>query len=84
MNSEIIKAAIDGAKVTVESDCWPLRCKAGGIRISMTKQTWNGVRTLNKTVKIDELTGGETLEEAATRTVQRMAEVIETGKFFTE
>lgn len=84
MNSEIVKAALDGARITVESDCWPLRCKAGGIRISMTKQTWNGVRTLNRTVKADELTDGETLEEAATRTVQRMAGIIETGQFFTE
>lgn len=50
----------------------------------MTKQTWNGVRTLNRTVKNEELTGGETLEEAATRTVQRMAEIIETAQFFTE
>lgn len=84
MNSEIVKAALDGAKVTVEADCWPLRRKASGIRISMTKQTWNGIRTLNRNVKIDELTGGETLEEATARTVQRMAEVIETGEFFTE
>lgn len=84
MNSEIIAAALDGARITVESDRWPLRCKAGGIRISMTKQTWNGVRTLNRTVKNEELTGGETLEEAATRTVQRMAEIIETAQFFTE
>lgn len=84
MNSEIIAAALNGARITVESDRWPLRCKAGGIRISMTKQTWNGVRTLNRTVKADELTDGETLEEAATRTVQRMVEIIETGQFFTE
>ena len=28
MNSEIIAAALNGAKVTIESDCWPLRRKA--------------------------------------------------------
>jgi len=76
MNSEIVKAALDGARITVESDCWPLRCKAGGIRISMTKQTWNGVVNMSRTVKIDELTGGETLEEAVERTAREASKEI--------
>lgn len=40
MNGEIIEAALNGAKVTVESDCWPLHRKAGGIVIHMMKQTY--------------------------------------------
>ena len=76
MNSEIIKAALEGAKVTVESDCWPFRRKAGGIIVRMMKQTWNGIVSMSRTVKIDELTGGETLEEAVNRTAREMAEEI--------
>ena len=76
MNGEIIEAALNGAKVTVESDCWPLRRKTGGIVIHMTKQTWNGVVNMSRTVKINELTGGETLEEAVDRTAHEMTEEI--------
>ena len=76
MNSEIIAAALNGAKVTIESDCWPLRRKAGGIVVRMMKQTWNGVVNTSQTVKIDELTSGETLEEAVDRTAREMAEGI--------
>ena len=76
MNSEIIAAALKGAKVTVESDCWPLRRKAGGIVVSMMKQTWNGVVNMSRTVKIDELTGGETLEEAVERTAREVSKEI--------
>ena len=76
MNSEIITAALNGAKVTVESDCWPLRRKTGGIVVRMMKQTWNGIVNMSRTVKIDELTGGETLEEAVNRTAREMAEEI--------
>ena len=42
----------------------------------MTKQTWNGVVDMRRTVKIDELTDGETLEEAVNRTARAMAEEI--------
>ena len=76
MNSEIIAAALNGAKVTVESDCWPLRRKAGGIVVRMMKQTWNGVVNMSRTVKIDELTGGETLEEAVERTAREVSKEI--------
>ena len=76
MNSEIIAAALHGAKVTVEADCWPFRRKAGGIVIHMMKQTWNGIVNMSRTVKIDELTGGETLEEAVNRTAHEMTEEI--------
>ena len=76
MNSEIIAAALNGAKVTIESDCWPLRRKAGGIVVHMTKQTWNGVVDMSRTVKIDELTGGETLEEAVERTAREVSKEI--------
>ena len=74
MNSEIIAAALHGAKVTIEADCWPLRRKAGGIVVRMLKQTWNGVVNMSRTVKIDEPTGGETLEKGGERTARGMAE----------
>ena len=76
MNSEIIAAALNGAKVTIESDCWPLRRKTGGIVVRMMKQTWNGVVNMSRTVKIDELTGGETLEEAVERTAREVSKEI--------
>ena len=76
MNSEIIAAALNGAKVTIASDWWPLRRKAGGIVVRMMKQTWNGVVNMSRTVKIDELTGGETLEGAVDRTACEMTEEI--------
>ena len=76
MNSEIIAAALNGAKVTVEADCWPFRRKAGGIVVRMMKQTWNGVVNMSRTVKIDELTGGETLEEAVERTAREVSKEI--------
>ena len=76
MNSEITAAALNGAKVTIESDCWPLRRKAGGIVVRMMKQTWNGVVNMSRTVKIDELTGGETLEEAVERTAREASKEI--------
>ena len=76
MNSEIVKAALDGARITVESDCWPLRRKAGGIVVSMMKQTWNGVVNMSRTIKIDELTSGETLEEAVDRTAHEVSKEI--------
>lgn len=76
MNSEIIAAALHGAKVTVEADCWPFRRKAGGIVVHMMKQTWNGIVNMSRTVKIDELTGGETLEEAVNRTAREVSKEI--------
>ena len=76
MNSEIIAAALHGAKVTVEADCWPFRRKAGGIVVRMMKQTWNGIVNMSRTVKIDELTGGETLEEAVERTAREVSKEI--------
>lgn len=84
MTNEIVKAALDGVKITIESDCWPLRRKPQGIHISMTKQTWNGVRTMNREIKFGELTGNKALEELLNTEVRGMAEIIETGRFFTE
>lgn len=84
MDSEIVKAALDGAKITIESDCWPLRKRQQGIHISMTKQTWNGVRTMNREIKFSELAGLEALEELVNTEVRGMAEIIETGRFFTD
>ena len=47
MDSEIVKAALGGAKITIESDCWPLG-------------------------------------EVVNTEVRGMAEIIETGRFFTD
>lgn len=83
MNNEIVKAALDGVKITIESDCWPLRRKPGGIRVTMTKQTWNGVRTMAQEITLDELPSAA-LEEAIGKAVRGMTEIIETGGFFTK
>ena len=83
MENQIVKAALDGAKITIESDCWPFRRKAQGIHISITKQTWNGVRTMSREVKFGELGGLEALEELVNTEVRGMAEIIETDRFFT-
>lgn len=50
----------------------------------MTKQTWNGVRTMNREIKFSELAGLEALEELVNTEVRGMAEIIETGRFFTD
>lgn len=83
MENQIVKAALEGVKITIESDCWPFRRKAQGIHISITKQTWNGVRTMSREVRFGELSDLEALEELVNTEVRGMAEAIETDRFFT-
>ena len=72
MSGEIARAVLDGAQVTVTPDCWPVRGKAGKIRVSMTEQTWNGVVTLNRNVPVEQTP--EQTEAGIVRAVGEMAE----------
>lgn len=75
MSGEITKAALDGAQVTITPDCWPCRGKVRTIRVSMTKQTWNGVTTLNRQISVGMTP--EQVDAAIIQTVKEMAETIE-------
>lgn len=75
MSGEIAKAALKGAKVTITPDCWPLMGKVREISVSMTKQTWNAVVTLGRTISAE--AEPEQIEEAIVQTIKEMAETIE-------
>ncbi len=75
MNGEITRAALEGAQVTITPDCWPLRRKVSSIQVSMTKQTWNGVVTLNRNITVGQVP--EQMDAAIVQTVKEMAETIE-------
>lgn len=75
MSGEIAKAALEGAKVTITPDCWPLRGKVHEISISMTKYTWNAVVTLGRTISAE--ASQEQVDAAIVQTVKEMAETIE-------
>jgi len=75
MNGEIAKAVLDGAQVTVTTDCWPCRGPVGYLRVSMTKQTSNGVATLSRRFPVG--VPPEQLDEDIARTVGEMAAAIE-------
>lgn len=74
-SGEIAKAALEGAKVTITPDCYPCRGAVKEIRVSMTKQTWNGVVTLNRRISAE--VGPEKIDVAIIKTVGEMAEAIE-------
>lgn len=75
MSGEIARAALDGAQVTITPDCYPCRGEAGYIRVSMTKQTWNGVTTLNRKIRVG--VTPEQMDAEILQTVREMAETIE-------
>lgn len=75
MSGEITRAALEGARVTITPDRWPLRGKVREIGVSMTKQTWNGVVTLGRTISAE--AAPEQVDEAIAQTVREMAETIE-------
>lgn len=79
MNGAISQAIMDGMQVSITADCWPLRGPVGAIRVSVTAQIWNAVRTLNRRV---ELGSGnpEVLDKVIAETVAEMAEAIDTAK----
>lgn len=76
MSCEITRAALEGARVTITPDCWPLRGKVKKIRVSMEKQTWNGVTTLGRNISAE--AAPEQIDEEIVRTVSEMAGTIET------
>lgn len=73
MSGEITRAVLDGAQVTITPSCWPCRGEASYIRVSMTKQTWNGVTTLNR-----KILAGVTLEQMDAEIIQTVKEMAET------
>ncbi len=75
MSGEIAKAALDGARVSITPDCYPCRGKVSYIQVSMTKQTWNGVATLNRKISVG--VTPEQMDAAIVQTVKEMAETIE-------
>ena len=75
MSGEITGAALEGARVTITPDCWPCQGKVNRIQVSMTKQTWNGVVTLNRGIAIEETP--DQVDAAIVQTVKEMAETIE-------
>ena len=67
--------ALEGAKVTITPDCCPCRGTVKEIQVSMTKQTWSGVVTLNRRISAE--VGPEAIDVAIIRTIGEMAENIE-------
>lgn len=76
MNGEIARAALDGALVEIMPDCWPCREKVKYIKVILTKQTWNGMSTMNRKVSVGETP--EQTEEKIAGAVKEMARTIET------
>ena len=75
MRGEITRAVLDGAQVSITPDCWPARRKVEQIQVSMTKQTWNGVVTLNRKISVE--VTPEQVDAAIVQTIKEMAETIE-------
>lgn len=75
MSGEIAKAALKGAQITITPDCFPLMGKVQKIAVSMTKNTWNGVVTLGRTIPAEE--EPEQIEAAIVETVREMAGTID-------
>lgn len=75
MSGEITRAALEGAQVSITPDCYPCRGKVNHIRVSMTKQTWNGVVTLNRKISVG--VTPEQVDAAIVQTIKEMAEAIE-------
>ena len=75
MSGEIARAALEGARVSIAPDCYPCRGKVNYLQVSMTKQTWNGVVTLNRKIFVGETP--EQMDAAILQTVKERAETIE-------
>ncbi len=76
MRGGITKAILDGAQVTVTTDCWPFKSPVDHIRVSITKQTSNGVTTLNRKIQALDMTA-EQADEEIVHAILEMAGTIE-------
>ena len=76
MSGEITRAVLEGSSITIQPDCYPLRKKLKEIKVSMTKWTWNGTVTLNRSISAE--AAPEQIDEEIARTVSEMAGQIET------
>lgn len=75
MSGEITKAALMGARVSITPDNYPCTGGAKYIRVSMTKQTWNGMVTLNRKIPVGE--PPEQIDADIVHTIMEMAGTIE-------
>lgn len=76
MRGGITKAILDGAQVAITPDCWPRRGPVDYIQVSMTKQTWNGMTTLNRKIQALDMTA-EQADEEIVHAISEMAGTIE-------
>jgi len=77
MSDRITQAILDGAQVSLSSDCWPVRGGATAIQISMTKRTGNGTRTLNRTITREEIAAAENPDDTLSCKIRELAEKID-------
>ncbi len=75
MGGEIARAVLAGAQISITPDCYPYRRTVKEIWVSMTKQTWNGVVTLNRRLTVE--SEPEAIDAAIIKTIREMAEKIE-------
>lgn len=75
MNGEITGAVLEGTRVSVMADNFPCTAGAKHILVSMTKQTWNGMVTLNRKLHVG--AAPEQMDAAIVQTVKEMAGTIE-------
>ena len=76
MRGGIARAVLDGTQVTITTNCWPRRGPVDYIRVSATKQTWNGMVTFNKKIPMENRTA-EQMDEEIVHTILEMARTIE-------
>ena len=76
MRDGITRAVMDGIQVTITTNCWPSGGPVEYIRVSATKQTWNGVVTLNKKIPAADMTA-ERADEEIVHAILEMAGTIE-------
>ena len=76
---DLLKLVLSGVRVTLD----PVREYGGHferVRVSATKETWNGITTINRIVERSELERAKDPEERLERMIMDMAEEI--GKPF--
>ena len=76
MRGGIARAVLDGLQITITTNCWPCRGPANYIRVSATKQTWNGMVTLNKKIQMENRTA-EQMDEEIVHAILEMAGTID-------
>ena len=75
MNGSFVEALLEGARISLTADCFPLKGKVETVRVSMTEATGNGTVTLNGSLTV---TGKsrEQVEAEIAETVREMQRCI--------